>query len=64
MKKLINLARIQKNSEGIRTKEISRKEMKNSTAGSLESECCQMFCKVSGDSIGELLFFIYEEADG
>jgi hypothetical protein len=60
MKRKINLAFLQKNNEKIQRSELSRKEMRNSNAGSLETECCQMFCTVPGDSIGELLWFISE----
>lgn len=59
MKKRVNLAMLKKEREKCNLSELSKKEMKNSTAGETdETYCCHMFCTVTGDSTGELIFFI------
>ena len=61
----LNLANIQKNKEQKEMEELSKQKMSNITGygggtpeEEMEKECCLMFCQITLDSTGELLFFI------
>ncbi len=57
MKAKLNLVKVLNDKEQRKAKDLSDNEM-SQTRGGQPKAWCQLFCKISNDSIAELLYFL------
>ncbi len=46
-----------------KAEKVTKDEMNKTKGTGLIGECCHMFCSISGDSIGELIYFLPSEEE-